>query len=71
MQKFGGLTAYARSPAEGLWKDSEGPVQDVIVVYEVMVDQLDTEWWARYRAALEKRFLQEEVVIRALPMKRL
>ncbi len=32
--RFGGLTAYTRSPAEGLWKDDgDKPVQDEIVIY--------------------------------------
>lgn len=65
-ERFGGLTAYTRAPAEGLWK--EGPAtttRDDIVIYEVMADGLDRAWWRAYRAALERRFRQEQVVVRA------
>ena len=71
MEKFGGLTTYSRSPAEGIWKDVQGDVKDEIVVYEVMVPDVDDEWWCLYRRILEKRFSQVEVIIRALPMRRL
>lgn len=41
------------------------------MVYEVMTEQLDRAWWADYRRALEVRFQQEEVVVRAQSMERL
>ena len=64
--RFGGLTAYTRAPAEGLWSDDGGrPARDDIVVYEVMVESLDRAWWRDFRAALERRFAQEELVVRA------
>jgi hypothetical protein len=63
---FGGLTAYSRSPAEGLWREQgEGTQRDDIVVYEVMVESLDEGWWRRYREELERRFAQERLVVRA------
>jgi hypothetical protein len=70
--KFGGVTAYARAPAKGLWKDEDGNVaRDDVVVYEVMVDELDTGWWGEYRERLRQQFEQEELLIRALPAVRL
>jgi hypothetical protein len=72
--RFGGLTAYSRAPAEGLWSgDGDGgrPARDDIVVYEVMVDALDRAWWAGFRADLERRFAQDEIVVRAQPAERL
>ncbi len=70
--RFGGLTAYTRSPAEGLWRSGGGTTTaDQVVVYEVMTDRLDRRWWADYRRGLEGRFEQEEVVIRAQAMERL
>lgn len=71
MKKYGGLTTYSRSPAEGIWNDLQRDVKDEIVVYEVMVPEVDAEWWSLYRRILEERFSQEEVIIRALPMRRL
>ena len=64
--KFGGLTAYSRSPAEGLWEREEGSVdRDAIVIFEVMAETLNRAWWSQYRAQLEKMFEQDAVVIRS------
>lgn len=66
VDRFGGLTAYSRAPAKGLWKEDRGQVaHDEIVVYEVMADALDRSWWAQYRRELEQRFGQEQLVVRA------
>jgi hypothetical protein len=72
-ERFGGLTAYARAPAAGLWEeeDSGKTRRDDIVVYEVMVEDLDRAWWARYRETLERRFSQDELVVRAHAIERL
>ena len=66
MARFGGLTAYSRSPARGFWKDKGETTRDEIVVFEVMAKQLDRSWWCDYRRKLEKRFKQEELVVRVL-----
>jgi len=64
--RCGGLTAYTRAPAEGLWKDATANTnRDEIVVYEVMVDTLDESSWRKLRKRLERRFRQESVVVRA------
>ena len=71
-ERFGGLTAYTRAPAEGLWSDgARPPTRDDIVVYEVMVEALDRAWWEDFRASLERRFSQQELVVRAQPVERL
>lgn len=71
-EAFGGLTAYTRAPAEGLWEDSGGrSARDDIVVYEAMVEHLDRAWWSAYRARLERQFAQQELVARAIPVERL
>lgn len=70
--RFGGLTAYTRAPAEGLWTEGGGPpARDDVVVYEVMADTLDRAWWARLRADLERRLDQQELVVRAHEVERL
>jgi hypothetical protein len=67
---FGGLTAYSRAPAEGLWRErGEGAQRDDIVVYEVMAESLDETWWRRYRDELERRFAQDRLVVRAQEMR--
>jgi hypothetical protein len=71
-ERFGGLTAYSRAPAQGLWNDASGPTRrDDIVVYEVMTDTLDRNWWREYRRTLEQRFEQDELVIRSQAVERL
>lgn len=69
--QFGGVTAHMRAPAAGLWDEGGAVVHDDIVIYEVMTDVVDDGWWRDYRASLERRFRQDEVVIRALPMERI
>ena len=65
--RYGGATAFLRSPAEGTWKDDDGRVErDEVVMCEVMVESLEREWWAQYRGTLEARFEQREIVVRAL-----
>lgn len=64
--RFGGLTAHTRAPAEGLWREPGATtVRDDIVMYEVMIERLDRTWWREYRRRLEARFRQQEVVMRA------
>jgi hypothetical protein len=71
-ERFGGVTFYARSPALGTWQDEGGGVErDEIVVVEVMAEREDRGWWRAYRAELERRFRQQEVVVRSLRCNRL
>ncbi|MBW8732832.1 MAG: hypothetical protein JF571_00725 [Asticcacaulis sp.] len=71
VERFGGLTAYARAPAQGLWDKDGQPVSDQIVIFEVMTETLDREWWTQYRGDLETRFRQNEILIRASAVDRL
>lgn len=67
-EAFGGVTAYQRAPATGLWEDDGNEVQrDYLVLVEVMVESLDRPWWKQYAADLAVRVHQEEVLVRALP----
>ena len=64
--RFGGLTAFTRAPAEGLWSEGgAGTQRDDIVVFEVMTPELDRSWWNAYRRELELRFRQDAIVVRA------
>jgi hypothetical protein len=64
MGRFGGVTAFLRSPAVGLWKDDDDDVNhDEVVMFEVIADRLDKSWWAKYRIELQERFRQEELLI--------
>lgn len=64
-ERFGGMTAYSRAPAEGRWKQDADTEHDDIVVIEVMDERLDRAWWSAYRRELEDRFRQDVVIVRA------
>jgi len=64
-ERFGGLTAFTRAPAQGLWQNEGKTHRDDIVVVEVMADALDRAWWRDYRRHLETLFRQDTIVIRA------
>ena len=71
-ERFGGVTAFMRSPAIGHWADEIGSVsRDELVGFEVMTETLDRAWWRAYRDELEGRFRQEEIVVRATEFERL
>lgn len=66
IDQFGGLTAFLRAPASGIWTTPDGTVQrDSIAVLEVMTEIIDRQWWRRYCEKLEERFAQESMVIRS------
>lgn len=69
--RFGGVTVFARSPAEGFWAGGEAPAHDDIVIFEVMDRGFDRAWWRARRKVLEREFRQEEVVVRAQEIERL
>jgi hypothetical protein len=62
--KFGGLTAYTRAPARGVWNKGDDQANDDIVVVEVMTEQVDVAWWKAFKARMERELRQAEVVIR-------
>jgi cytochrome c556 len=64
-ERFGGLTAFTRSPAQGTTTEAGKTVHDDIVVFEVMTEKLDVSWWRNYRHQLEREFRQDTVVARA------
>ena len=68
-ERFRGLTAYLRSPAKGLWTAPDGHTeQDDIVMVEVVTDSFDRDWWRAYAATLAKRFDQDSIHVRAVPV---
>ena len=70
VERFGGLTAFTRSPAEGVWEEEGERRSDEIVIFEVMSDGIDRNWWDKYRAELETLFRQDEIVVRAHEVER-
>jgi hypothetical protein len=65
-EAYQGFTSFSRTPAAGLWKSADAEIKrDEIIVYEVLVEELDGARWSKYRTELEKRFEQEKILIRA------
>jgi len=64
-KEFGGVTAFLRSPAVGVWENDDGAVcRDDVVLFEVMVDAIDRDWWRAYRQRMENAFHQEAILLR-------
>ena len=71
-ERFGGVTAYSRSPATGLWRRTEAEVErDQVIMVEVVVEDFDRAWWRHYRDDLARRFDQEEIHARAIAIERI
>ena len=67
VERFGGVTAYVRSPAVGAWESGDGDVcRDDVILFEVMADGIDQAWWAAFRERVRRRFEQESVLVRAM-----
>lgn len=63
--RFGGVTAFLRSPAVGAWEDPEGGVShDDVYLFEVLAGSLERDWWQGYRQRLERQFRQDQVLVR-------
>jgi hypothetical protein len=70
--RFGGVTAYSRAPAEGTWRDNSArKVQDDLLLFEVMVSEVDRTWWREFRLWLEDRFEQKEILVRSFAVDQL
>jgi hypothetical protein len=39
--------------------------RDDVVLFEVMADDLDRNWWQHYRHDLQERFCQQSIMVRA------
>ena len=72
VERFGGVTAYLRSPAAGAWIAPGGAVErDEVVMVEVVAEDLDAGWWRDYLQTLRVRFVQDEIHARAVPAQKL
>lgn len=65
MDTFGGVTVYIQSPVSGVWKETSGtPINDELIIYEVMADDLDPKYCKKLKNDLERIFRQEEILMR-------
>jgi hypothetical protein len=68
VERYDGVTAYLRSPAQGAWTGPDGQVErDEVVMIEVVTDTFERAWWRAYAERLARRFQQDAIHIRALP----
>jgi hypothetical protein len=57
-----GASAASRAPPHGLGRIAIKLSGDDLVVYEIMVEIPDRNWWHHYRTILESRFQQQSFV---------
>jgi mRNA-degrading endonuclease YafQ of YafQ-DinJ toxin-antitoxin module len=67
-EKFGGLTAFTRNPAEGVWKQdkSSKPTEDEIIIFEVLTPRFSKKWWQDYKEELKTTFQQKDIIIKVM-----
>ena len=68
-ERFGGLTAYTRAPAKGIWTSGAIEQTDDIVIVEVMTGDIEEDWWRGFRLRLEQLLRQKQLVIRVQDIK--
>ena len=65
--RFGGVTAYTRAPARGVWKDDSGETtQRRYRDFRSDDDRSGSRLVDRFRKELEDRFRQDTLIVRAL-----
>jgi hypothetical protein len=65
-KSHGGVMAYPRSPAMGLWNSRRsGLKRDQIVVFEVVTPNLKPKLWKKRRKTWQAAFRQDSILIRA------
>ena len=70
--QFGGVTFYRNAPIEGLWRDRNGMTNyDELIIAEVMVNDVNKEWWQQFKQLLEQIFSQKEILIRSIGFEKL
>jgi len=70
-RRFGGVTAFLRSPAKGLWEENDEINQDDVVLFEIIAENFAKDWWREYRGQLQCLFKQKEVLIWATSVEKL
>jgi hypothetical protein len=70
-RRFGGVTAFVRAPARGLWEEDDEINRDDVVLFEIIAQELERDWWRAYRIQLQDIFKQKEVLIWATSVEKL
>ena len=67
VERFGGITAYLQTPAQGVWTSPQGERErDAVVLVEIVAEHFDRTWWRAYAATLASRFQQDAIHVRAM-----
>jgi hypothetical protein len=69
--RFAALRSDLTQRFEGVTREHGKTVHDNIIIFEVMVESLDRDWWACLRKNLENEFVQDEILIRAASVEKL
>ena len=69
--RFGGLTAFTRAPAKGLFTEQGKHIEDDVVIFEIMTEVLEDGWWRDLRMRLEDDLQQDEILMRASTVNKL
>jgi hypothetical protein len=65
--RFGGVTAYVQTLAEGVWTRPDGRQEaDRSIMVEVVAPTFDRPWWHAYAIDLAVRFDQQVIHVRAM-----
>ena len=67
-RRFGGVTAHLQSPASGLWSHGGEVHADDVVIFEVLAEAEDRDWWAAYRDRLAHDFRQKSILMLLQPV---
>ncbi|WP_276090387.1 inorganic diphosphatase [Pedobacter sp. JY14-1] len=63
-ERFRGVTVYSRAPAKGIWKrDAQDTELDELLIYEVLINARETEFWIDLKERLEQQLKQEEILV--------
>jgi len=66
--RFGGLTTTPPGfPLQGWWQSAGTVVRDDIVLWTVLTQRVENDFFNTYRELLEERFSQEEIRIVMVP----
>jgi hypothetical protein len=66
VDEFGGVTAYSRSPADGVWATPQRTTEhDTVMMVEIVAKKFDRAWWKAYAEVLAGRFKQKVIHVRA------
>jgi hypothetical protein len=64
VDRFGGITAYTTCSGDWTMARKRADFRDDLIIYEIIVEKLEEDWWRQYRALVENRFQQKSIVVR-------